>query len=232
MSDSCFVKHKLLSSGSGSTSSFQRAVNVFWLSSESTPDSIRQNPHKKWLTDTFCIYSLIQYALNLGFKSDYIHLPSAHYSWAVLWPLQLSAGGGWMWVAFLTFTFISSSTELAIGLILDCESQPPWRSEKEKNLNSMNLRVWRSSYDGSLVETSLICLSFARFADGPLAIVLGLSSWPRRVWDRTLLTPRLSLVRFPVKAASWTCFMFSWTSALAHFSRSAWPWQRKWKGTE
>lgn len=67
-------------------------------------------------------------------------------------------------------------------------------------------------------------LSSACYTEGPLALVVGLSSWARRVWERTLTTPALSLLRFPVKAASWTCFMFSWTSALAFCSRSAWPW--------
>lgn len=54
-------------------------------------------------------------------------------------------------------------------------------------------------------------------------------SWPLRVREWTLLTPTPSLVRFPVRAASWICFMFSWTSALVCCSRSAWPWNRKWR---
>ncbi len=55
--------------------------------------------HKKRLIDTCCIYSLIQYKLNLGFTSNYIHLPS------VVCLLQCSAAhkghqvGGW-WLQF------------------------------------------------------------------------------------------------------------------------------------
>lgn len=62
------------------------------------------------------------------------------------------------------------------------------------------------------------------YADCPLVLIASFSLWPLRVWELARLNPALSLVRFPARAASRTCFMFSRTSALACFSRSAWPW--------
>lgn len=85
------------------------------------------------------------------------------------------------------------------------------------------LMMWGGFVTAASVVIWLHLLSFTCYAEGPLALVMGLSS-PRRVWERTLLTPWLFLVRFPARAASWTCFIFSWTSALACCSRSVWPW--------
>lgn len=99
-------------------------------------------------------------------------------------------------------------------------------SERPETPISSSYHGWAAptywSCAGNLLASSFVCCSFARFAQV-------FSSWPLRVREWTLLTPMPSLVRFPVRAASWICFMFSWTSALVCCSRSAWPWNRKWR---
>lgn len=122
--DSSFVKHKLLTCGGGSISTVsKRALNIFWRSwvipdcgskTHIFPPSLRHIANKR-LIDTCCIYSVIQYKLNLGFKSHYIHpsgainlLQGADFDSS----RGLSAAGGWTlaaiwWLFYSTLLFFA-----------------------------------------------------------------------------------------------------------------------------
>lgn len=169
MLDSSFVKHTLPTCGSGSTSSFLKGCflfiylffNVFWLRSESPPDCTRQIPHKKRLIDTFfCIYSLIQYKLNLGFESNYIPLPS------VIVLLQCSdlysslrrvGGCGWHFEDFYIHRLFHCTCYRSHWFLKVCYHD----GIRWVNFNDMNLRVLaqqlRWQFGGVLLRLLVIC---------------------------------------------------------------------------
>lgn len=139
---------------------------------------------------------------------------------AVLWALKRAFQAYSTWEAVIRLLYLQ----------LDTVRTEPWLWTSLHS--SPRVLFFRALHQLQLPAPSLLELCWqSAGAFFHLLVVCPLceGSWPLRVRECTLLTPMPSLVRFPVRAASWICFMFSWTSALVCCSRSAWPWNRKWR---